>query len=218
MKPRFSGLQGHFFPFFISILLLSTIYPFFLHSDLGIILLHILIICALMTGINLIKFKRTIFILGGSLGVIDIFLTVLSFQFEQVWGLQLSWHIGILTFYFWLTGYLLVLVAQSQRITLDTILGAVSGYLTLAIAWAMLFSLIEFLEPDSFQLPPGSVPSPDLFIYFSQITIAGVGYGDIIPLTPLARSAAALLGMFGQLYLVVLLGILIGIYLTQPKS
>ena len=82
----------------------------------------------------------------------------------------------------------------------------------------MLFSLIEFLEPASFQLPPGSVASPDLFIYFSQITIAGVGYGDIIPLTPLARSAAALLGMFGQLYLVVLLGILIGIYLTQPKS
>ncbi len=218
MKRLFPELKGHFYPFFISTLLLSTIYPFFLHSSLGIILLHILIVFALMAGINLIKFNQTIFMLGGSLGVIDILLTVLLFKFEQVWWLQLSWNIGILTFYFLITGCLLVLVAQSQRITLDTILGAVSGYLTLAIAWAMLFSLIELLEPNSFQFPQGSVRSPEIFIYFSQITIASVGYGDIIPLTPLARSAAALLGMFGQLYLVVLLGILIGIYLTQPKS
>ena len=218
MKQNFFRFKGRFFPFFLFTLLLSTIYPFFLFSSLGIILLHILLISALIAGINLIKFNRTISIIGGSLGVIDILLTVLLFKFDQVWLVQFSWNLGMLGFYFLITGCLLVLVAQSQRITLDTILGGVSGYLNLAIAWAMVFHLIEFLAPGSFQLPPGSVLRPDIFIYFSQITIASVGYGDVIPVTPLARSAAALLGMLGQLYLVVLLGILIGVYLTQQKS
>ncbi len=218
MKQNFFGQIGRFYPFFLSTLLLSFIYPFFLSSSLGIILLHMLIISALIAGINLIKFNRTVSIIGGSLGVIDVLLTVLLFKFDQVWLVQLSWNLGILAFYFLITGCVLVLVVQSQRITLDTILGGVSGYLSIAIAWAMVFHLIEFLKPGSFQLPPGTENSPDIFIYFSQITIASVGYGDVIPVTPLARSAAALLGMLGQLYLVVLLGILIGVYLNQQKS
>ena len=217
MKQNFGGLRGRFFPFFLSTLLLSTIYPFFLHSDLGIILLHILIISALIAGINLIKFHRNVSIFGGTLGGIDILLTILLFKFDRVWLIQLSWNLGILAFYLLITGCVLVLVAQSQRISLDTILGGISGYFTLAITWAMVFNLIEFLLPGSFQLPSGAEVSPDIFIYLSQITIASVGYGDVIPITPLARSATALLGMLGQVYLVVLLGILIGIYLNQHQ-
>lgn len=215
MTPKFFQFQGRFFPFFLSTLLLSTIYPFFLHSALGIILLHILIISALMTGINLIKSSRIVSVVGGTLGFINIFLTFFIFIFDSNWLIQLSWNLGILAFYLLITGCVFVFLSQSSQITLDTILGGVSGYLTLAIAWGMLFHLIEFLVPGSFQLPSGSVSRPDIFIYLSQITMASVGYGDVIPVTPLARSATALLGMLGQLYLVVLLGILIGIYLNQ---
>ncbi|HAC64289.1 MAG TPA: hypothetical protein DCF68_12295, partial [Cyanothece sp. UBA12306] len=212
MSQQFLALKGRFLPFFISTVLLSTIYPFFLHSKLGIILLHILIIFALIAGINLIKFNRVILLIGGTLGAINIVLTLLSFTFETSWFIQFSWNLGLLSFYLLITGCLLILITQSSEVTLDTILGAVSGYFTLAIAWGMLFHLIEFLSPGSFELPQGSVVRPDIFIYLSQITMASVGYGEIIPVTPLARSATAILGMIGQLYLVVLLGILIGIY------
>lgn len=215
MTQKFFELRGRFFPFFLSTLLLSTIYPFFLHSDLGIVLLHILIISALLAGINLIKSNRTLSLIGGSLGGINVLLTFLLFIFDPSWLIQFSWNLGFLSFYLLITGCVLILITQSPKITLDTILGAVSGYFTLAIAWGMLFNLIEFLAPGSFELPQGSVASPDIFIYLSQITMASVGYGDVIPVTPLARSAAALLGMLGQLYLAVLLGIIIGIYLER---
>ena len=215
MTRKFLEFKGRFFPFFLSTLLLSTIYPFFLHSALGIILLHILIIVAMMTGINLIKSSRMVSIVGGSLGFVNILLTFFIFIFDSSWLIQLSWNLGILAFYLLITCCIFVFISQSSLITLDTILGGVSGYFTLAIGWGMLLHLIEFLVPGSFQLPSDSVSSPDIFIYLSQITLASVGYGDIIPVTPLARAATALLAMIGQLYLVVLLGILIGIYLNQ---
>lgn len=218
MSKRFKKvlqLKGRFFPFFLSTLLLSTIYPIFLHSDLGIILLHIVIILALITGINLIKFNQILLFIGGTIGGINMILTVLLFIFRESWLIKFSWNLGILSFYILITGCVLILIKKSKQITIDTILGAISGYFTLAIAWGMLFHLIEFLAPGSFKLPQEEIVRPDIFIYFSQITITSVGYGDIIPVTPLARSAAALLGMLGQLYLAVLLGIIIGIYLSN---
>ncbi|MDJ0599067.1 MAG: ion channel [Crocosphaera sp.] len=218
MSKRFKKvlqLKGYFFPFFVSTLLLSTIYPIFLHSNLGIIFLHIVIILALIAGINLIKFNQILLFIGGTIGCINIILTVLLFIFRESWLIKFSWNLGILSFYILITGCVLILIKKSKQITIDTILGAISGYFTLAIAWGMLFHLIEFLAPGSFKLPPEAIVRPDIFIYFSQITIASVGYGDIIPVTPLARSAAALLGMLGQLYLAVLLGIIIGIYLSN---
>ncbi len=220
MSKRFKKvlqLKGCFFPFFLSTLLLSTIYPIFLHSDLGIILLHIVIILALIAGINLIKFNQILLFIGGTIGCINIILTVFLFIFRESWLIKFSWNLGILSFYILITGCVLILIKKSKQITIDTILGAISGYFTLAIAWGMLFHLIEFLEPGSFELPPGSIVRPDIFIYLAQITMTSVGYGDVIPVTPLARSAAALLGMLGQLYLAVLLGIVIGIYLGRRR-
>ncbi len=111
-------------------------------------------------------------------------------------------------------------VLGSKKITRDTLLASASVYFLLAIVWAMLFQLIELLEPVYFQIngQPKATISTDILIYFAQISISSLGYGEIIPLTPLTRSLAALLAMIGQLYLTVLVAILIGIYLKTDKN
>ena len=57
----------------------------------------------------------------------------------------------------------------------------------------------------------------DLF-YYSYVTLATLGYGDINPVSPEARSLAITEAVVGQLYLVVLVAGLVGIHLTDRRS
>ena len=54
--------------------------------------------------------------------------------------------------------------------------------------------------------------------YFSFVTLATVGYGDIVPDTPMARTLALLEAMVGQFYLVALVGRLVGLHIVHGKD
>jgi hypothetical protein len=53
--------------------------------------------------------------------------------------------------------------------------------------------------------------------YFSFVTLATVGYGDIVPHTPAARTMALLEAMLGQFYLVALVGRLVGLHIVHEN-
>ncbi|MEO1585304.1 MAG: potassium channel family protein, partial [Planctomycetota bacterium] len=54
--------------------------------------------------------------------------------------------------------------------------------------------------------------------YFSFVTLTTLGYGDVSPATPIARSLATLEAVFGQVFLVVLLGRLVSLHIAQGHS
>ena len=217
MSRKLFVLRGKFTIFFVGTLLLSTLYPLFLVSQTSIIFLHFLITLVLVAGIHLISQQKPLLFWGAALGILSIIFTWSSFFFRNAL-ISVLWSLSLFIFYIFITFNLLKLVAMSKKMTLDTILGAVSGYFILAIAWGMLFFALETIHPGSFRFPADSLPTPDLFIYYAQITISSVGFGDITPITPIARSLSAFLGIAGQLYLAVLVAILIGVYLIQSIS
>jgi hypothetical protein len=103
------------------------------------------------------------------------------------------------------------------RITYHRIMGAVLLYLTIAVAFAALFSFVGTLEPKAFS---GMVvqDSPALasqLIYFSFATLTTTGYGDIHPIHPLARSLCNLEAVFGQLYPATLLARLVTLEISD---
>ena len=51
--------------------------------------------------------------------------------------------------------------------------------------------------------------------YYSFITLATVGYGDVTPITPLARTLAWMEAITGQFYLAILVAGLVGFKVTQ---
>ena len=55
-------------------------------------------------------------------------------------------------------------------------------------------------------------------LYYSFVTMSTLGYGDIVPRSSLARMAAALQAIVGQLYLVVLVSRLVGIHIAQASE
>src|SRR5262249_32104016 len=86
---------------------------------------------------------------------------------------------------------------SARPLTFDSILGTVCGYLFLGLAWAVLYSMIEGFRPGSFEISPKLVtsgevarPLPDVLTYYSVVTLTTVGYGDISPVSPAARTVA----------------------------
>lgn len=208
---------GAFIGFFAGIVLLATVYPFFLGSFAGIFLLHALISVVLVTGVYVVGRDRRTSLMGGVIASSALVLTWMSIAMPEARTLRICWLISMDTFYLFIIVGLLRGFLAAKRVSLITVFGGISGYLLLANFWAILFQIIETLEPGSFSVPGDPRATTDIFIYFAHITIASVGYGDIIPVTPLARSSAAMLGICGQLYLAVFISALIGIYLNESK-
>jgi hypothetical protein len=138
---------------------------------------------------------------------------------------MLTYHgllVAFLSFAVWV---ILRGVFRSRRIGADQIIGAFSGYLLAGVVWANLYVAIDLLVPHSFHVSEGLVwqlQNDDsrrlLFCYFSFLTLTTVGYGDLTPLAPMACSLAWLEAMFGQFYVAVFVGQLIGLKLTQQAS
>jgi hypothetical protein len=95
------------------------------------------------------------------------------------------------------------------RMSAHRIAGAVTIYLLLGLIWMRLYQLIEFLSPGSFRFPTGEEPSTAALTYFSFVTLATLGYGDISPVGLVARDLAVLQAVTGQLYLVILISWLV---------
>ena len=112
-----------------------------------------------------------------------------------------------------------VLVHQASG---DAIFGAVCGYLLLGIIWSLVYSAVETASPGSFIFSSSAKPTivvgrldRGVLSYYSFITLATVGYGDVTPSTPLARTLAWIEAITGQFYLAILVAGLVGIKVTQ---
>ena len=97
------------------------------------------------------------------------------------------------------------------RVTYHHIMGAILLYLTIAVIFVALFTFVGSAIPKAFsglKAEDGPALASNL-IYFSFTTLTTTGYGDIVPVHPIARSLCNLEGIFGQLYPATLLARLV---------
>ena len=111
---------------------------------------------------------------------------------------------------------MLMFIYSHQEVTRDLIVGAAVVYLLMALMWTFIFVVVETLHPGSFNLPDAvDLTATRQFVYYSFVTLTTLGYGDITPITSLARSLCILEAVIGQLYLVVQVAWLVGVHVSQ---
>lgn len=97
--------------------------------------------------------------------------------------------------------------------------GAVVVYLNLALVFATIFDGMVLLIPHAFtNLPHGLGHQFGPLLYFSLSTLTTTGYGDIVPVHPMARSLANLEAATGQIYLTTLLARLVSLHVAREKG
>ena len=110
---------------------------------------------------------------------------------------------------------ILTVVFRSNRITVDTIFAALVAYLLIAFAFGILYKMMVLGSPASFKGLTGDPQNSNEMIYFSVITLATLGYGDIVPVANTARTIAGLEAIVGQFYVAVIISVLVGIFISQ---
>jgi voltage-gated potassium channel len=133
----------------------------------------------------------------------------------QVVSVTAGHAIGAL-FFVAVAGKIVQSVLVNQELTLDSIFGAICGYLLLGVACALTYAMIFEANPESFQIGDSvslqmqqADYSRSVFIYYSFVTLTTVGYGDVIPVSTPARTLSWVEAMTGQMYLAVLVAGLI---------
>ncbi len=106
----------------------------------------------------------------------------------------------------------------SRRIT-----GAVAAYLLLGMMWSLAYYMTLLLAPEAFIFPksPASGDGESVqsqLLYFSFITLTTIGYGDIMPVHPVARMLGILEGVAGQLFPAVLIARLVALHVQTGRK
>ena len=104
---------------------------------------------------------------------------------------------------------------RGARVDAEHLFAALSAYLLAGIYFGLLYWALEQGLPDMFN---ASGLTRSAAIYFSFVTLATLGYGDIVPRTDVARGLAIIEGVGGQLFLAVLVARLVSLYATSAKD
>jgi hypothetical protein len=106
-------------------------------------------------------------------------------------------------------------VLRAGTVTRHQIEGAIAGFLLLGLAWASAYEYVALRDPLSFR---GLATADALeWTYYSFVTLTTVGYGDITPVSPAARSLAMTESITGLMYVAILISRLVALSLQDRK-
>ena len=111
-------------------------------------------------------------------------------------------------------------VFRDGRITYHRIVGAILVYLLIGLGFGTLFVFLGLSFPDAFKgmnFADDSALAGSVY-YLSFVTLTSTGYGDIVPVHPLARSLCNMESVVGQLFPATLLARLVALELRNQGS
>ncbi len=109
-------------------------------------------------------------------------------------------------------------IYTSKVVDTNVMMTAITVYIFIAAMFTPLYVIVSRLDVNAFvDNGLGVAPQWQQLVYFSFVTLATLGYGDVLPLNAWARSLATVEGMVGVLYVALIMGRLIGVYSQEKK-
>jgi hypothetical protein len=212
----------------------KPIFRFSLGSFLGVLILNILIspfVERLQSGglietllMTLVLLFAVLSIAGGWRALVGVVLVAPAALGEWLNYLRPEMSIYVMTrvagllFIGFVVIQLLRFIFYAPRVDSEVLCAAVAGYLLSGLAWSLAYSLLSRLDPNSFVFTLGP-KSMNVFtgLYFSFVTLSTVGYGDIVPVSSVARMLAIVEAMFGMFYMTLLIARLVSLYSSKSS-
>lgn len=130
--------------------------------------------------------------------------------------------IGIL-FVAFVVANVFIFILRAPEVGTDVLCAAISGYLLLGLLWALAYTLVARVNPNAFAFAARGAAMPGKMqgftaTYFSYITLSSVGYGDIVPVSPIARMFSMMEAMTGTFYVAILIARLVAMHSPRKHS
>jgi hypothetical protein len=105
-------------------------------------------------------------------------------------------------------------VLRINEVTLEQISGTLCVYMLIGMIWSVAYQMIDMIFPGSFSME--NMLFPD-YNYFSFVTLTTLGYGDISPISKVARAFAMVEAVTGQFFLAVLVARQVGLFIANEN-
>jgi hypothetical protein len=131
------------------------------------------------------------------------------------------WLVPGLLFVAFVIMHLFGFILRAPRVDSEVLCAAIGGYLMLALLWSFGYMLVADLVPESFVFTAGPVSVHAMkgftALYFSFVTLCTVGYGDIVPVSGIARALAMIEAAAGVFYVATLISRLVAVYSSRES-
>jgi hypothetical protein len=210
---RFSAAE-----FLIAVVLLFVVSPFVELIPGGNLIETVLITLVLVMGVLAVGRRRRTLVVAVILAL-PAFIGKWVNHFRPDWVPTEVFLVTGLLFVIFVVAHLLGFILRAPRVNSEVLCAGISTYLLLGLSWSFAYLLVAQLAPDAFFLNNGTTTGHSLHgadaFYFSLITLSTVGYGDIIPVSNVARMLAAMEAITGSLFVAVLIARLVALYSSE---
>ncbi len=179
---------------------------------------RIILMLIVVSGLFAAEFSVKLFRFLSGLGIIAITVTTVSIFMLHSTNLSIILFFINTLFFVIVTIALVAHVAQAEKVDGSTVICAINSYLLIGLSATLLLVILVLFAPHSFGNIGSEEENISTLLYFAFVTLTTLGYGDISPVTPLARSLSTFTALFGQLYLVIIMALIIGKYLNTKRS
>jgi len=162
---------------------------------------------------------------GRRLKLIGLLLLILAVAARLAFTLTGEMVLELLSYLFasimlaWTTVFLFLSLFETKEVTSTTLWEAVSVYILIGLTWASVFAILEAVTPGSFEDTSLDVAVDfHTLIYYSFVTLATLGYGDILPTTQEARGLVIMEVLTGVLYMAILISRLVGTWKPRRRN
>ena len=112
-------------------------------------------------------------------------------------------------------------VMSATEVNSEVLCAAISVYLLFAVAWSFLYTIVAAFDPSAFAFTASSRADNTMrgftALYFSIEALTTIAFGDILPVSNVARMLALVEGTTGIFYMAILVARLVGLY-SSGKS
>jgi hypothetical protein len=102
-------------------------------------------------------------------------------------------------------------VLKHQRVTSETVLGALCSYVLLGLTFAFVYLAVDAFRDTPFFVQAGPHQQSE-YVYYSFVTLTTLGFGDLSPSVGLPQALTALEALLGQVFLVTLVARLVTLW------
>ena len=211
--PRYSAIK-----LLVALGLLFVFTPFIEDLPRGDLIEAVLLTFVMVSGILAVGARRRHLIIALVLGVPAVVSKWINHLRPDLLPSEV-FLIGTTVFFGFVLSHLLRFIVRAPRVDMDVLCAGVAGFLMLGLLFTPVYLIVARLDPTAFNAPQGSAFTGFNAFYFSFITLCTVGYGDISPVSKIARMLAVGEAITGLFYMAVLISRLVSVYSsTNPAA
>jgi ion channel len=199
----------------VALLLLFAVTPFIEDLPNGDLVEACLLTVVLIASLRVVGRKPKVFLVAALLFIPAIggkwlnhfFPTYVPAYYFLVFGIAFIAFAAVIILRF---------ILRTALVDAEVLCAGIVVYLMLGLVWSLAYVLLAQITPGSFSFALANAPDSRMdgfnAFYFSFGTLTTVGFGDITPISKVARTLAVMEAVTGTFYLAILISRLVGMY------